>query len=74
VDPVNIARAKAQLSELVERAERGEEVIIARGNKPVVRLVPLRKRGKRKPGAAKGQIWMAPDFDKTPDEFKDYLV
>ncbi len=74
MDPVNIARAKAQLSELVERAERGEEVIITRGNKPVVRLVPLRKRGKRKSGAAKGQIWMAPDFDKTPDEFKDYLV
>jgi prevent-host-death family protein len=38
---VNIKYAKAHLSESVERAMRGEEIIIARGTKPVVRLVPI---------------------------------
>jgi prevent-host-death family protein len=38
---VNVARAKATLSELIERAEAGEEVIIARAGRPAVRLVPV---------------------------------
>jgi prevent-host-death family protein len=37
---MNIAQAKARLSELVARAEAGEDVIIARGGKPVVSLIP----------------------------------
>ena len=37
---MNVAEAKAKLSELVAAAERGEEVVIARGGKPVARLVP----------------------------------
>ncbi|WP_299655680.1 type II toxin-antitoxin system prevent-host-death family antitoxin [uncultured Jannaschia sp.] len=37
---MNVAEAKAKLSELVAAAERGEEVVIARGGRPVVRLVP----------------------------------
>ncbi len=69
----NIADAKARFSELVQRAMVGDEVIIARDNKPVVKLVPLVTIGKaRKPGSAKGQIWVAPDFDATPVDFKDY--
>ncbi len=42
---MNIAEAKARLSELVARAEAGEEVIIARGGKPVVALTPRAKVG-----------------------------
>jgi len=69
----NIADAKSRFSELVQRAMVGEEVIIAKDNKPVVKLIPLVTRGKaRKPGSAKGKIWIAPDFDATPDDFKDY--
>ena len=69
----NIADAKARFSELVQKAMVGEEVIIAKNNKPVVKLVPLVIPGKaRKPGSAKGQIWLAPDFDATPADFADY--
>ena len=69
----NIADAKARFSELVQRAMVGDEVIIARDNKPVVKLVPLVTIGKaRKPGSARGQIWVAPDFDATPVDFNDY--
>jgi prevent-host-death family protein len=70
----NIAQAKAQFSELVQKAMLGEEVIIAKDNKPVLKLVPLETPHKlRKPGSAKGLIWMAPDFDQTPEDLKDYV-
>ena len=69
----NIADAKSRFSELVQKAMIGEEVIIAKDNKPVVKVVPIVIPGKkRKPGSAKGQIWMAPDFDATPEDFQDY--
>ena len=52
-----IHKAKTNLSRLIERACRGEEIIIARGKKPVVRLVAIEdQRGDRKPGAWKGKI------------------
>jgi prevent-host-death family protein len=70
---VNIAEAKARLSELVEKAASGEEIVIARDHTPVARLVPVgRGRGPRKPGSAKGQVWIAPDFGDTPPDFADY--
>jgi prevent-host-death family protein len=71
---VNIAQAKARFSELVQKAVSGQEVIIARDNKPLLKLVPLTaSHGPRKPGGARGKIWMAPDFDDTPADFKEYL-
>ena len=74
VTQVNIAQAKARFSELVKKAISGEEVVIARDNKPLLRLVPLTAGTKpRKPGAARGKIWVSPDFDATPAEFKEYL-
>jgi prevent-host-death family protein len=69
---VNIAEAKARLSELVEKAASGEEIVIARDHKPVARLVPVRGRVPRSPGSAKGQVWIAPDFAETPPDFRDY--
>ena len=70
---VNIAEAKARLSELVEKAASGQEILIARDHKPVARLVPVaRARGPRKPGSARGQVWIAPDFGDTPTDFADY--
>lgn len=69
---VNIHEAKTHLSRLLEEAESGEEVVIARNGKPVARLVPVQQaRQPRKPGSLKGQIWMAPDFDETPEDLID---
>jgi prevent-host-death family protein len=69
----NIAEAKARFSELVQRAMLGEEVVIAKGNKPVLKLVPLESpKRRRTPGSARGRVWMAPDFDATPEDFDDY--
>ena len=71
---VNIAEAKARFSELVKKVLAGQEVIIARDNKPLLRLVRLGQPGQpRRPGSAKGQVRMAKDFDKTPADFKDYV-
>jgi prevent-host-death family protein len=67
----NVAEAKAHFSTLVRKALQGDEVIIARDNKPLVRLVPIGVHT-RKPGSAKGQVSMAADFDATPDDFADY--
>lgn len=58
-----IHEAKTNLSRLIEKAERGEEVVIARGKKPVVRLVPIEKAPKkRKLGLLKGKFKVGPEF------------
>lgn len=69
----NIAEAKAHFSELVQKAMQGEEVVIAKDNKPLLRLVPIVKGAKRKPGSGKGQLThMSPDFNAPLDAFRDY--
>jgi prevent-host-death family protein len=70
----NIAEAKAHFSELVRKALMGEEVVIARDNKPLLKLVPIQPAlTERKPGSAAGQIlYIAPDFDATPEGFEDF--
>jgi len=70
----NIGEAKAHLSELVQKALLGEEVVIARDNKPLLRLVPIEPpQRKRRPGSGKGQLLhMAEDFDATPEDFEEY--
>jgi prevent-host-death family protein len=60
--PVNIHEAKTHFSQLIERVERGEEVVIARSGKPVARLVPL-DRGPRLLGRMRGRIRVGDDFD-----------
>lgn len=69
---VNVHQAKTHLSSLLERVERGEEIVIGRSGKPVARLVPYKKPGRtRRPGAWKGRVRIAPDFDELP---KDLLA
>jgi prevent-host-death family protein len=61
---VNIHAAKTHLSRLVARAADGEEIVIARGGKPVARLGPLAAEpAPRKPGLLRGRITVADDFD-----------
>lgn len=71
---VNIGEAKAQLSDLVNRALAGESVIIAKDNKPLVKLVPLRssRAAKRRPGFGKGTGTMSSDFDAPLEDFAEY--
>ena len=66
---VNIHEAKSQLSQLGELVLKGEPVVIAKAGRPYLDLVPHREQRKsRTPGRLKGQIPMAEDFDKTPEE------
>jgi prevent-host-death family protein len=67
---VTIHMAKTHLSKLIERAERGEEVIIARGKTPVARLVPyLREQPKRGFGSMRGRATIGPEFwEPLPEE------
>ena len=68
---VTVHQAKTQLSKLIARAEAGEEIVIARGRQPAVKLTPVRKRAtRRRFGALKGKFGL-PDtffFDPLPEE------
>ena len=66
---INIHQAKTELSKLVERAEAGEEIVIARAGKPAAKLVPLtRARGRRRLGLLDGKFRIPDDFNKAlPD-------
>lgn len=73
---VTVREAKAHLLELIDLALAGEEVVIAKGDRPLVKLVVLPKAAKerRLGGAAAVIISMADDFDEPPDEFADYMT
>jgi prevent-host-death family protein len=62
--PVNIADAKARLPELVDRAARGEEIVIARNGKPRARLVSLAAPKRRAPGRGAGKWRVSGDFNE----------
>lgn len=74
MQPVNIHHAKTHLSELIAAAERGDEVVIARANRPVVRLVPVVAPPRRRtPGLNRGALSMREDFDEPlPDHFWNF--
>jgi prevent-host-death family protein len=71
---VNMHEAKSTLSRLVDEASAGEEIIIAKAGRQMVKLVPVenKKAGQRPLGLLKGQIWIADDFDAPlPDDLLD---
>jgi prevent-host-death family protein len=79
---VNVAEAKAKLSELLNRAIAGEDIVIARAGKPLARLVPVDELKPRKPGAWRGwaasiptEVFLAPmdpeDLDAAEGKFSD---
>lgn len=60
----NISHAKAHLSALLERVQRGEEVIIGKAGKPIAKIVPfVRSEIRRQPGALKGKIQVEESFE-----------
>lgn len=65
---VPIHAAKTHLSRLIERALAGEEIVISRGSKPVVRLVPVSPPGQRTPGRWKGILG---DCDAIDEPLED---
>jgi len=76
----NVSDAKTHLSQLLDRAAAGEEVVITRRGQAVVRLVPVegdsagqaeqdgQSSGRRPLGIWRGRVWIAPDFDELPEE------
>jgi len=75
-EPISISDAKTQLSKLVARAERGEEVTIRRGNMPVAKLVAIvpPRSSRRSPiGALRGKIWISDDVDALGPEWDPYV-
>ena len=71
---VNVEEAKTNLPELIDAAVNGEEVVIAKDGKHLVKLVPI-PRTKIRPqfGSAEGLITMSEDFDESLEEFEEYM-
>ncbi len=65
---VNIHEAKTNLSKLLEKAMNGEEVVIAKAGKPMVRLVPVEPENKDWFGMDEGKGWISDDFDELPHD------
>ena len=65
--------AKTKLSQLVERAQAGEDIVIARNGTPVARLVPVasQKSFSSLYGVLRGQVHIADDFDELPDDIAE---
>jgi len=71
---VNIHQAKTQLSKLIQKVIDGEEVVIAKHNKPIAKLVHLKtEKPERRIGTAMGLVRISPDFDEPLDDFKEYM-
>jgi prevent-host-death family protein len=67
---VNVYEAKTHLSQLLDRAAAGEEIVIARAGRPIARLVALSEASflRRTPGAWRGKVSTADGFDQLPAE------
>jgi prevent-host-death family protein len=70
---LNLYEAKTALSQLVDRAAAGEEIIIAKAGRPLAKLVPFDRPGRRRtPGGWAGKARIADDFDAPlPDQLLD---
>lgn len=70
---IGMHEAKTKLSQLVERAEAGEDIVIARNGRPVARLVPVAATSSLAAvqGALRGRIRIADDFDELPDDIAE---
>ncbi|MBF0430019.1 MAG: type II toxin-antitoxin system Phd/YefM family antitoxin [Fibrobacteria bacterium] len=66
---INISEAKASLSRLIEMVRKGEDVIIGKAGKPVVKIIPFDQDTRQRTGGQwKGKIKISADFDVLPDD------
>jgi len=70
---INIHNAKTHLSQLIAKALAGEEVVIAKAGKQLVRLLPIETSTPRASGQWKGKVSIAADFDILPGELLAYF-
>jgi prevent-host-death family protein len=68
---VNVHEAKTHLSRLLERVERGEQIVIARAGRPIAILQPLEPPQRRRPG--NDRVIIHEDFDEPLPEFAEYI-
>ncbi|MGV2830413.1 type II toxin-antitoxin system Phd/YefM family antitoxin [Myxosarcina sp. GI1(2024)] len=68
---LDISQAKSNLSNLLDLAIKGEEIIITLDNQPVAKISPIKRPLKR--GSAKGRVWMSDDFDEPLEDFQEYM-
>lgn len=59
---VNISRINEQFPQLLRKVEAGEEIILEKFGKPIAKIIPFHKEGKRTLGKEKGKVWMSDDF------------
>jgi antitoxin (DNA-binding transcriptional repressor) of toxin-antitoxin stability system len=71
---INIDEARSNLPDLIDAAINGEEIVIAKDDQHVVKLVPI---AREKPcpqfGSAKGLISISDDFDEPLEDFAEYM-
>ena len=69
---ITLQAAEKSWMEILQKALNGEEFIIERNGKPVVKLSPIENNDDWF-GMDDGKGWIADDFDETPEEFSEYL-
>jgi antitoxin (DNA-binding transcriptional repressor) of toxin-antitoxin stability system len=67
MNPITIAEAAQKLPEIIDAALRGEEVIITKGDRSEVKLIPATSAKSRQPVSAKDMVWVSDDFDEPLD-------
>ncbi|MDT5062966.1 MAG: hypothetical protein QOH63_3425 [Acidobacteriota bacterium] len=71
---IDLEKAKAQISSLLQTALDGEEIIITQNEQPVLKLVPISAvKPRRQSGSAKGLITMSDNFDEPLEDFAEYM-
>ena len=73
VQRVGLEEAMTHLIDLINAAMRGEDVVIVKDERSMVRLVPMPPKPGRQAGSAKGMIKMADDFDEPLEDFDEYM-
>ncbi len=70
---INLQEAQTKLTELLQTAIDGEEVVIYQNKQPLVHIFPHKKKFKRKIGTAQGEVIIKEGFKSIPEDFKEYI-